>query len=1145
VEHTRFVHLHTHSEYSLLDGAVKIKTLLEKAHELKMPALAITDHGNMFGAIQFYQQAYKIGVKPIIGCELYIAPGSRFDKAQPQNSITNYHGICLVKNYEGYKNLMKLVTIGYKEGFYYKPRVDKEVLAQYSKGLIFLSGCIKGEIPRLILSGQEQKAREVAMEFQKIFGEGNFYLELNSHGLEDEDIVNKHLLGISVDLGIPVVATNDIHYLYKQDAEVHDILLCIQTNKPVSATDRLRFSTDEFYFKSSEEMEELFAQFPEAISNTMVIANQCNLELEFGKLHLPHYKLPESEVSLDEYLHKLCMEGLKKRYTKITDKILDRLNHELQIISQMRYAGYFLIVWDLVNYARQKGIPVGPGRGSAAGSIVSYALGITDIDPLKYNLLFERFLNPDRVSMPDIDIDFCYERRDEVIEYVTTRYGKDNVAQIITFGTMLAKGVIRDVGRALEIPYNEVDKIAKLIPNEPHITLAEALIRVPELTELYKTEGIKHKLIDTAMKLEGLVRHVSTHAAGVVISRESLTNFVPLYREPKNDTIVTQYAKDEIEAIGLLKMDFLGLRTLTLIYNVVNKVKEKRSIDVNMSNIPLDDKKTFELLCEGNTIGVFQLESAGMRELAKRLQPDLFEDIIALVALYRPGPLNSGMVEEFIKSKHGKKIKYIHPKLEPILEETYGVIVYQEQVMQIAVALGGFSVAQADELRRAMAKKIPEKMEKMRELFLNGATKNGISTNTATRIFELMAKFAEYGFNKSHSAAYALIAYQTAYLKAHFPVEFMATLLTSELGNIDKISFYIAECRRMGIDVLPPDINQSELQFTPVGNKIRFGLNGIKNVGDTAIHTIINARKNEPFKSLYDFCKRVDMRIVNKRVIESLINCGAFDSTGAKRAQLIHVLDNTMAIAAAQQQKKQPSLFELFDVEEELEEEYQRLPDIPEWDETKLLKLEKEMIGIYITGHPLAKYEDKFRIYTTSTIARLKEHKNGDIVVIGGIISHLKNIVTKNNKYMAFVTLEDMTGNIEVVFFQDVFNTVSDKLILDTIVLVKGKLNVDNDTLKVFADSIILPTELSTALVTSIHIRLPYEFNDTYLAKLKDVFNKYKGTKPVYIHVPDKPGSEVVILTGAKFRITPSEALFLELEKITGSGTVWFGYNGS
>ncbi|MEK7812735.1 MAG: DNA polymerase III subunit alpha, partial [Candidatus Desantisbacteria bacterium] len=922
MEHTKFVHLHTHSEYSLLDGAAKVEALLERAHKLKMPALAITDHGNMFGAIEFYKYAYKIGVKPIIGCELYIAPSSRFDKNAQQGAITNYHGVCLVKNEEGYKNLMKLVSIGYTEGFYYKPRVDKEVLSQYSKGLIFLSGCIKGEIASLILHGQDQSARDVAREFQKMFGEENFYLELHSHGLREEAIANQHLLGISIDLGIPLVAANDIHYLLKEDAAAHDVLLCIQTNKHVADTDRLRFSSNEFYLKTYEEMHELFAQFPDALSNTIEIAKRCNLELEFGHIHIPHYHTPE-DIPLDNYLKKLCMERLEERYPEIAnideltphssreDDILNRLNHEIQVISQMRYSGYFLIVWDLINYAKQKGIPVGPGRGSAAGSIVSYLLGITDIDPIRYNLLFERFLNPERVSMPDIDIDFCYERRDEVIEYVTSKYGKDMVAQIITFGSMLAKGVIRDVGRALDIPYGEVDKIAKLIPAELQITLTESIKRVPELAKIYEEGGIKQRLIDTALKLEGLVRHASTHAAGVVIASSPLTEFTPLYCDQKSPGIITQYAKDEIESIGLLKMDFLGLKTLTLIHNIITILKEKNGIDIDISTIPLDDAKTFQLLSEGETIGVFQLESSGMRELTRKLQPDVFEDLIALVALYRPGPLNSGMVDEFVYSKHGKKIKYLHPKLKHILEETYGVMVYQEQVMNIAVVLGGFSMAQADELRRAMAKKVPEKMEKMSKLFVEGASNNGLFPEMAAKIFDLMAKFAEYGFNKSHSAAYALIAYQTAYLKAHFPVEFMAALLTAELGNMDKISFYIAECKRMGIAVLPPDVNQSDLSFTPIKDRIRFGLNGIKNVGSTAIISIVTARKAEPFKSIYDFCRRVDSRTVNKRVIESLINCGGFDSIGAKRAQLAQVIDDAIKVGS-QKVTKAISLFEMF-----------------------------------------------------------------------------------------------------------------------------------------------------------------------------------------------------------------------------------------
>lgn len=1154
MEHTKFVHLHTHSEYSLLDGAAKVEALLERAHKLKMPALAITDHGNMFGAIEFYKYAYKIGVKPIIGCELYIAPVSRFDKNAQQGAVTNYHGVCLVKNEEGYKNLMKLVSIGYTEGFYYKPRVDKEVLSQHSKGLIFMSGCIKGEIASLILRGQDNDARDVAREFQKMFGEGNFYLELHSHGMREEAIVNQHLLGISIDLGIPLAAANDIHYLFKEDAAAHDVLLCIQTNKHVSDTDRLRFSSNEFYLKTYEEMHELFSQFPEALSNTIEIAKKCNLELEFGHIHIPHYHTPD-DIPLNDYLRQLCMEQLEKRYPEIMNidepspnpskdnEILSRLNHELQVISQMKYSGYFLIVWDLINYAKQKGIPVGPGRGSAAGSIVSYLLGITDIDPIAYNLLFERFLNPERVSMPDIDIDFCYERRDEVIEYVTSKYGKDRVAQIITFGSMLAKGVIRDVGRALDIPYGEVDKIAKLIPNELQITLTESIKRVPELAKIYEEGGIKQRLIDTALKLEGLVRHASTHAAGVVIASSPLTEFTPLYSDQKSPGIITQYAKDEIESIGLLKMDFLGLKTLTLIRNIITTLKKKKGIDIDISSIPLDDTKTFQLLCEGETIGVFQLESSGMRELTRKLQPDVFEDLIALVALYRPGPLNSGMVDEFVQSKHGKKIKYLHPKLKPILEETYGVMVYQEQVMNIAVVLGGFSLAQADELRRAMSKKVPEKMEKMSKLFVEGASNNGLFPEMATKIFDLMAKFAEYGFNKSHSAAYAMIAYQTAYLKAHFPVEFMAALLSAEFGNTDKISFYIAECKRMGISVLPPDVNQSDLSFTPIKESIRFGLNGIKNVGSVAILSILKAREAEPFRSIYDFCRRVDSRTVNKRVIESLINCGGFDSIGAKRAQLAQVIDDAIKVGS-QKTNKTISLFEMFGQGKDMEDEYEKLPDIPEWPENVLLKLEKELLGIYLTNHPLNQYEQEFKRYTTCTISELKERKDGEVVVIGGMISQLKKIMTKKSeKQMAFITLEDMVDSIEVIFFPKVFETAASQIALDEIVLIKGKLDAGEDKYKILAEEIIEPSQAAT-LATSLHVRIKDDVNDSCLNLLKETLLRFKGVKPVYIHMPDENGNETMILTGHNLRITPSEELIGQIEMVTGKDAAWFGYNG-
>lgn len=1139
--HANFVHLHVHSEYSLLDGAIKIHDLVQKAHQYKMPAIAITDHGNMFGAIEFYQKAYSLGVKPIIGAEVYIAPKDRHDKTQTKGlTEASYHGTLLVKNETGYRNLIKLLSLGYLEGFYYKPRVDKELLSKYHEGLIFLSGCVKGEIPMLCKKQRYDEAKKKILEFQKIFGEGNFYLEILDHNLEEQKAINEYLIQSSKEFGIPVVATNDVHYINQSDAQSHDILLCIQTNKNVEDKDRLKFPSNQFYFKSPQEMTELFSYVPEAIANTIEIAKRCNLELEFGHLHLPHYEV-EPGYNLESYLRKLCYEGIEKRYKTITPQIKERLEYELETIIRMKYTEYFLIIWDLICYAKTKHIPVGPGRGSAAGSIVSYALGITDIDPLKYHLLFERFLNPERVSMPDIDIDFCFERRDEIIEYVSNKYGQDRVAQIITFGTMLAKAAIRDVGRVLNIPYHEVDRIAKLIPYELNMTITNALERVAELKKLYESQEEKIKsLIDNAIKLEGLTRHASTHAAGIVISREPLTNIVPLYKDQKAGGITTQYAMSSIEAIGLLKMDFLGLKTLTLIDAVIKNIERTKNIKIKLEDIPLNDKPTYKLLSEGATIGTFQLESSGMRDLCRRLKPDVFEDLIALVALYRPGPLNSGMVDEFIKSKSSGKVKHIHPSLKSILAETYGVIVYQEQVMQIASSLAGFTLGQADELRRAMAKKIPEKMEKMRQLFIDGAHKNGILKKQANNIFELMAKFAEYGFNKSHSAAYALISYRTVYLKTHYPLEFMAGLLTNELGNTDKISFYIVECRKMGIQVRPPDINESFSEFTVIGETIRFGLKGIKNIGSTAISSIIETREAKgKFTSLYDFCERVNLRLVNRKVIESLIKCGAFDSLGAKRSQLLQILDHAIEVGSRVQKEKESGQTSLFESLEDFKEAHQELPDIPEWPENKLLNFEKELLGIYITSHPLTKYEDDIKKYATCSTISLKEFNDKEQVTIGGLIRSVKQMTTKNEKQMAFVLLEDTISSVEIVVFPDVFEQVGDKLRKDALILVKGRVNAqDGENPKIIAEEIIELAEAQSEFSKVIHIKVDEATDEKTLLQLKNLLTKFKGNSNINIHIIDKE-KETVIIPSSTLKIKTSPELIKGIEGIVGSGKVW------
>ncbi|MEW6608496.1 MAG: DNA polymerase III subunit alpha [bacterium] len=1141
--HANFVHLHVHSEYSLLDGAIKIKDLVQKAHEYKMPAVAVTDHGNMFGAIEFYREAYAAGVKPIIGAEVYIAPKDRNDKT-PTKGLTeaSYHGTLLVKNETGYRNLIKLLSLGYLEGFYYKPRVDKELLTKYRDGLIFLSGCVKGEIPILCKKQRYDEAKKKIFEFEKIFGHENFYLELSDHNLEEQKHINEYLIQVSKEVGVPVVATNDVHYIHQSDAESQDILVCIQTNKTVEDKDRLKFSSDQFYFKSPQEMTALFSHIPEAISNTIEIAKRCNLELEFGHLHLPHYDVGKDNT-LEGYLQQLCEEGLKKRYKVITPQIRERLEYELKTIIQMKYTEYFLIVWDLIRYAKSKHIPVGPGRGSAAGSLVSYVLDITDVDPLKYNLLFERFLNPERVSMPDIDIDFCYERREEIIEYVSNKYGQDHVSQIITFGTMLARAAIRDVGRVLNIPYAEVDRIARLIPYELNITLSNVLERVDEFRKLAQAqEGKTQQLIQTAMKLEGLTRHASTHAAGIVISKEPLTNIVPLYKDSKTGGITTQYAMSSIEAIGLLKMDFLGLKTLTLIEDVIENIEKTKHIKIKIEDIPLNDKKTYKLLSDGETIGTFQLESSGMRDVARKLKPDVFEDIIALNALYRPGPLSSGMVDEFIKSKHSGKIRYLHPSLKPILEETYGVIIYQEQVMQIASSLAGFTLAQADELRRAMSKKIPEKMEKMRQTFITGTHKNGLNNDLANNIFELMAKFAEYGFNKSHSTAYALIAYRTLYLKTHYPIEYMAGVLTSELGDTDKISFYIAECKKMGIQIRPPDINESDHNFTVVDNTIRFGLNGIKNVGSLAIASIIETRESKgKFTSLYDFCERVNLRLVNSKVLESLIKCGAFDSLGAKRSQLFQILDQALKVGSQSQKEKANGQTSLFETLDDFKGSYEELPDIPEWPESKLLKLEKELLGVYITSHPLAKYENEIKKYATSDIISLKELKDKTQVTIGGMIKSVKQITTRDEKIMAFIGVEDLSSNVEVVVFSDMFEQAGEKLRKDAMVLVKGRINLqDERNPKITAEEIIELAEAQAEFSKIVHIRIDESIDEKNLVQLKGLLTKFKGNSNIQIHVMDN-NVETILIPSQQLRIKANQELIKGIEGIPGIGKAWIG----
>ncbi len=1123
VRHANFVHLHVHSEYSLLDGACRISELVAQAKKHKMPALAITDHGVMYGAIQFYKEAIRHGIKPIIGCEVYVARQSRLDKSS-QRKETPYHLILLVKNNEGYKNLIKLITLSYLEGFYYKPRIDKEILRKHSNGLIALSACLKGEISQCILQKDIKKAKEVALDFKDIFCEDNFYLELQKNGIPEQEIVNENLIKISQELSIPVVASNDIHYINKEDARTHEILLCIQTATNLSDSKRLKFATDAFYFNSPEEMNKNFSEVPKAIENTIRIAEKCNLEIDFRHAQLPAFKVPP-EYSINTYLKELCYRGLNERYSEVTKQLKERLEYELLVIEKMKFEPYFLIVWDFVRYAKEKGIMVGPGRGSAAGSLVSYCLNITNVDPMAYGLLFERFLNPERISMPDFDIDFCYERREEVIEYVSKKYGNDRVAQIITFGTMAARAAVRDVGRALGIPYARVDTIAKMIPWEPNITIEKALKMESRITELMKSDEDIKKLIETASSLEGLARHASTHAAGIVLSRKPLTDYLPLQKTAEGE-ICTQYAMAELEELGLLKMDFLGLRTLTVISNALEIIKHTQGEEVDINKVHLDDKKVYKILSKGKCAGVFQLESEGMRDLVKRLKPENIEDITALLALYRQGPLGSGMIDDLINRKKGiVEIKYAHPRLESILKETYGVIVYQEQVMKIASELAGFTLGQADILRKAMGKKQKGVMEKQRELFLKGAQKNSIKKNTSAEIFDLIAYFAGYGFNKSHSVSYAFISYQTAYLKTHYTIEYMASLLTSIMGNNDKVALYIKECRDMNIEILPPDINQSLVNFTVVeGKAIRFGLAAVKNVGEKAIKTIIGERKrNSNFTSLLNFCQRVDLRIVNKRVIESLIKCGAFDSIGAKRSQLLTVLDISLKNGQEYQKSKrngQTSLFDLFEKSnsDKVSDSYQdKLPDISEFSKNELLAMEKEMLGLYISYHPLDDYKERLKKIVTSTSIELANFSDRSRVVLAGVINNFKRKSTKNGNLMAFITLEDLEGTMEIIAFPKVYEKCIEMIKKDEIIITEGRLDVSEGKTKIIAEKISLlgefmknkkpislAKEKNHKLAEELHLEINTKKNEpNLLRKLKKLFCGYPGKSQVVLHFKD------------------------------------------
>jgi DNA polymerase III subunit alpha len=1129
--HADFVHLHVHTQYSLLDGACLLERLVDKAVQFKLPALAMTDHGNIFGAIKFYNLCIKKGIKPIIGCEVYVAPGSRFDRSYSPGEDSNYHLILLAKNNIGYANLVKLVSMAHLEGFYYKPRVDKEILHKYHEGLIALSACLGGEVPSAILKGDINKAYRLADDYLSIFGKGNFYLEIMDNGLEEQAKVNKALIKISKELDIPLVATNDIHYLEKNNAFAHEALLAIQTQTTIDDPNRYRFNSDTFYFRSPQEMKDIFKENPEAIRNTIEITQKCNLTMDFSQIHLPHFPLPADQDE-KSYLRNLCEQNLSHRYKDVNDTVKKRLDYELSVIEKTGFASYFLIIWDLVNFAKDNHIPVGPGRGSAAGSIVSYLLKITDIDPLAYDLLFERFLNPARISMPDIDIDFCYEKRAEVLAYVSKKYGKESVAQIITFGTMLARAVLRDVGRALGVSYGEVDKIAKMIPIIPGqlITLNKALSLTPELASIYESDPRIKQLIDVAMQLEGLSRHASTHAAGVVISDKPLMERVPLTRGADGES-VTGFDMQSLEKTGMLKMDFLGLKTLTVIEEATKIVKRTQGKDIDITSLPLDDKKTFSLLSQGETVGVFQLESRGMREILTKINPTRFEDLIAVLALYRPGPLGSGMVDDFINRKQGThKITYIHKKLEPILDKTYGIIIYQEQIMQIVSQLAGFDMARADLLRKAISKKIPEIMDEQRNLFVEGCHKNGIANNIASQIFDLIDYFSGYGFNKSHSTAYALISYRTAYLKANYSIEFMAALLTSERNNTDKVVEYVGEVNHMKLKVLPPDINTSFTNFTVTPDKnIRFGLMAIKNVGKAALETIIETRKEKPFESVFDFCTRVDSRTVNKKVMESLIKSGALDSFGLKRAQLIAILDRLLNKANKKVDTAQLTLFAPPAADESV-------PDIEEWPLLEILNFEKTLLGIYVTSHPLHCYSGLVKFLQRRKIGTLYEESQSQEVTVCGVIEKVKFVTTRRKKEkMAIIKLEDETASVEVFVFPRLYEEVALYLREKAIVVLKGKLEAKDRVPKILASEII-PGEKFMSTVKQATIRI--QDKNIPLKELKDIFLQNKGLTPVFFAFSDSKLGGVKVKTANNFHISLSDKTLDDVSLVVGQGNL-------
>ena len=1136
---SEFIHLHNHSDNSLLDGAQNVPSVLETITDLGMDSVALTEHGNLFGAVSFYKKAKDKNIKPIIGCEVYVAKGSRFQKDRSSGMGQYNHLVLIAQNYQGYKNLMKIVTHGYLEGFYYKPRVDTEILQKYNEGIICLSACLKGILPETLIYNGLEAGKKVAEEYSSIFP-GRYYIELQNHGIPEELQNIQLATKLAKEMNLPIIATNDAHYAKKEHYKAHDVHICIGTGKHLSDKNRLKYPGNEFYFKSQDEMFSLFKQFPEALENTRALTDSVDLEIPMEDYHLPWYSIPGDKKSkdIDEYLKTLCSTGLKNKYENINSEINNRLDYELSVIKKMGFASYFLITADFVEYAKKNKIPVGPGRGSAPGSLVSYALGITNIDPLKHNLIFERFLNPDRISMPDIDIDFCVERRGQVIDYLKSIYGEDSVTQIITFGKMNARAVIRDVGRVMSYSYSEVDKIAKMIPEGPKVTLDQALKQNSDLRSVSQTNY--KELIDNAKVLEGMTRHASIHAAGVVVAPGDLTDFVPLYRSSQGD-VTTQYDMKELESIGLLKMDFLGLRNLTVIDKTIDLIKKRFDKEIDIDEIDMEDPKVYELFAKGLTVGIFQFESAGMREFLKKLKPKGIDGLIAMNALYRPGPMQN--IDRYIKRAHGKeKVEYVHPLLEEALKETYGIIVYQEQVMQIANIIAGFTLSEADEMRRAIGKKIRSLMDQMADKFVKGAVKNGLSKGKAKQIFELIDKFAQYGFNKSHSVAYSYIAYQTGWLKTHYTAEFMSANLTSEMNNTNKVVVLINECRKLDIKVHAPDINNSGINFEPLNDKeISFGLNAVKNVGVKALEQCIEMRnKHGKFQSIFDFISKVDQRLVNKKVLESLILAGAFDSLNENRAQLFEAVD--LAINYGNQVDKQTNKnqINLFGDQEELV----KVPDLPiieDWDNQEKLSKEKEVLGIYVSGNPLIKYADIIEELSNYDFSEKQILKENSIVKIGGAVTNFKLHFDKKNQQMAFFNLDCLGGQAEAIIFHDAFDKYKEIIKDNNIVFLVGHTSTQNDfaDLKLIVDEVIPINHAKKVLkLTEVNIRLPKNSSKDLMNEIVELANGNKGDHSFVVHIPGENAQERTIVS-KKIKVSNNNQFLVLLRDLLGESNVW------